>query len=495
MRVIKVMYSFPKSFRFGWSQSGFQFEMGTPGSEDPNSDWYVWTHDAENLAAGLVSGDFPENGPGYWGNYKTFHNNAEKIGLKIARIGIEWSRIFPKQLPKPVDFKEEKDSIESIEINENMLKMMDEYANRDAINHYMEIFKDLKERGIYFILNLYHWPLPLWLHDPIRVRNGDLSGPIGWLSTRTVYEFARFSAYIAWKFDDIVDEYSTMNEPNIIWGLGYVSIKSGFPPARLSFQLSRKAMYNIIQAHARAYDAIKTISKKPVGIIYANTSFQPLTEADKDAVELAEYNSRWSFFDSIIKGEIVQGEEKIVREDLRNRLDWIGVNYYTRTVVKKTEKGFITVAGYGHACESNSISLAGLPTSDVGWEFYPEGLYDVLNKYWNRYHLYMYVTENGLADDADYQRPYYLVSHIYQVYRALNNGVDVRGYLHWSLTDNYEWALGFSKKFGLLKVDYATKRLYWRPSAFIYREIAHNNGIIDEIEHLNTTPPIKPLRH
>ncbi len=106
----------------------------------------------------------------------------------------------------------------------------------------------------------------------------------------------------------------------------------------------------------------------------------------------------------------------------------------------------------------------------------------------------IYVTENGIADSADYLRPYYLVSHIYQVYRALSDGVDVRGYLHWSLTDNYEWASGFSMRFGLLYVDYTTKRQYWRPSAYIYREIALNKAIPDELMHLNTIPPVRSLR-
>lgn len=164
-------------------------------------------------------------------------------------------------------------------------------------------------------------------------------------------------------------------------------------------------------------------------------------------------------------------------------------------MVTKAESGYLTLPGYGDRCERNSLSLANLPTSDFGWEFFPEGLYDVLLKYWNRYGLPLYVMENGIADDADYQRPYYLVSHIYQVHRALNEGVDVRGYLHWSLADNYEWSSGFSMRFGLLKVDYLTKRLYWRPSALVYREITRSNGIPEELEHLNRVPPIKPLRH
>ncbi|MEB3691183.1 MAG: beta-galactosidase BgaS [Caldisphaeraceae archaeon] len=487
-----MTYNFPKKFKFGWSQSGFQHEMGLPGSEDKRSDWYSWTHNIENILSGIVSGDLPEDGPGYWDNYKLFHKNAEKMGLRMARVSVEWSRIFPEPLPK--DYKE-KDEVYHVEVNENILKKIDKYANKKAVEHYRNIFTDLKKRNMYILLNLYHFSLPLWIHDPIRIRRGDFSGPTGWLNSRSVYEFARFSSYVAWKFDDLIDEYSTMNEPNVVWGLGYGLIKSGFPPGYLSFSLSKKAMYNIIQAHARAYDSIREFTKKPIGIIYASTPFQPLSDVDKDAANLAEQENMWNFFDAITKGIIVKDGESIVREDLKNKLDFIGVNYYTRTVIRKNGDTYSSVYGYGHMCERNSISLSGLPTSDMGWEFYPEGLYNILLKYWNRYHLKMYITENGIADDADYQRPYYLVSHIYQVYRAIKSGIDVEGYLHWSLTDNYEWSSGFSMRYGLLRVNYETKKIYWRPSAFIYKEIATNNSITEEIEFLNRTPPIKPLRH
>ncbi|ARM75441.1 beta-galactosidase BgaS [Acidianus manzaensis] len=481
------MIGFPNNFKFGWSQSGFQFEMGSSNSEDPNTDWYVWVHDKENIMSRIVSGDFPEDGANYWENYRIFHDNAERMHLKIARLGIEWSRIFPKPLPKPKDFKENEEDITEVEINENILREIDHYANKDAITHYREIFKDIKNREIHLILNLYHWPLPLWLHDPIRIRNGDLTGPMGWLSTRTVYEFARFSAYVAWKFDDLVDLYVTINEPNVVWGNSFI------PSIKANLELRKKAFYNLVQAHARAYDAIKNISKKSVGIVYANTSFQPASENDIEAVEIAEYENRWMYFDAIIRGEIKK-QEKIIREDLKNKVDWIGVNYYTRTVVKKIEDGYTRVNGYGHSCGPNSVSPSGFPCSDNGWEVAPEGLYDVLVKYWNRYHIHMYVTENGIADDMDYLRPYSLVSHIYQTNRAINEGADVRGYMHWSISDNYEWGVGFSMKFGLLKVDFPTKKLYWRPSAFVYREIAKNNGITDELEFLNRIPPVQLCR-
>ncbi|MGC9071291.1 MAG: beta-galactosidase BgaS [Acidilobus sp.] len=482
---------FPKGFFFGWSQAGFQSEMGFPGTEDPKSDWFVWVHDPENIAAGLVSGDFPENGPGYWVRYREFHGSAHSMGLNMARIGVEWSRIFPKPtFEVSVGADVEKGVVRTVDVSESALRRLDSLANKDAVQHYREMFSDLASRGIAFVLNLYHWPLPTWLHDPIAIRKGNLSAPSGWLDARTVVEFAKYTAYIAWKFDDLVYMYSTMNEPNVVWGLGYAVVKSGFPPGYLCLDCAGRAMANLVQAHARAYDAVKSIAKKPVGVIYANSDFTPLTDADREAAERAKFDNRWAFFDAVVEGEL----GGLKRDDLKGRLDWIGVNYYTRQVVRARGQVYEIVPGYGHGCEPNSVSPAGRPCSDFGWEFYPEGLYNVLKEYWDRYHLRLLVTENGIADDADYQRPYYLVSHVYQVHRAISDDIDVMGYLHWSLADNYEWASGFRMRFGLLKVDYSTKRLYWRPSAYIYREIAKSSSIPGEIEHLNSIPPLRPLR-
>jgi len=152
--------SFPPDFRFGWSQAGFQSEMGFPGSEDPNSDWYVWVHDPENIAAGLVSGDLPENGPGYWDNYRAFHDHAQEMGLNIARINVEWSRIFPKPTDEvKVDVEAKGDKIAHVDVAESTLRKLDNIANVKAVEHYREIFSDLKGRGFTFILNLYHQPL------------------------------------------------------------------------------------------------------------------------------------------------------------------------------------------------------------------------------------------------------------------------------------------------------------------------------------------------
>lgn len=475
---------FPDKFKFGWSQAGFQSEMGNKGSRDEASDWWVWVHNKEIIESGLVSGDLPEDGPGYWDDYEKFHETAKKMNLKITRIGLEWSRIFPKQWPDELI-----DSVikETPEISDKTFKNLDKMANREAINRYIDIIKDLREKDIEVIVNFYHWPIPLWLSDPIALHKGEKTNKSGWLNDSISPIFASYCAFMAKLLVNYVESFSTMNEPNVVYGNGFLNVKSGFPPSFYSKDFAKKSKDNILRAHSLAYDSIKKITNKGVGIIYANTSFTKLDNNVSDSVIENEYEeSKWSFFDPLIKGS----KELDIKG---KKLDWIGINYYTRTVIGKFGDRYSGVSGFGHAGERNSVTKDERPTSDFGWEFYPEGLEDNIMRYWKRYNLPIYITENGIADEADYQRPYYLVSHITSVQRAIEKGADVRGYLHWSLVDNYEWSSGFSQKFGLIGFDSKTKELQLRPSALLYSDIAKNNGISDEFQHLNSIPPIKGL--
>ncbi|MGB9728785.1 MAG: beta-galactosidase BgaS [Thermoprotei archaeon] len=470
-----MQYHFPNNFLFGFSESGFQFEMGVSGSEDPNSDWWIWVHNEENIFSRIVSGDFPEDGPAYWHFYKQDHNIAQNLGMNAARLGIEWSRIFPKPtFDIKIDVEEDnKGNILRIDVNEKALEALDKIANKEALNHYREIFNDWKSRDNTLIINLYHWPLPIWLHEPIMVRRfGPDRAPSGWLDKKSVVEFVKFVAYIAWKLGDYPDMWSTMTEPNVVYGSGYVDIKSGFPPGYLSIDSAINAAKHLAEAHARAYDVLKEISKKPIGIIHAVFAIEPL-KFDENYVEAAEKAKKievYDFLDLITSGEsFFIGE----RKDLSNRLDWIGINYYSRIVVRpiKYGMGFEVIDGYGLYCSPNGVSKDGKPCSDMGWEVYPEGLYSVLIDFWKRYKIPLMVTENGIADAEDRLRPKFLVSHMLQLQKAINSNVDLRGYFHWALTDNYEWAHGFKMRFGLVHVDYKTKKRYIRPSALIFRDL------------------------
>lgn len=441
---------FSKEFLFGASLSGFQFEMGDNNIDiDKNTDWFVWVRDIGNLINGNVSGDLPENGAGYMSNYTKIHQLAQDFYFNSLRIGIEWSRIFPE-------------STQDIQFgSENMLEKLDKIADKEAVEKYKEIILDLRKRGFVVIVNLNHFTLPLWLHDPILVHKGRETEKIGWANENISIEFAKFAEYVAWNFEDVVDYWSTLNEPNIVSQLGYLNVNAGFPPSYFSIDWFYKSLINQAKAHNLAYDAIKKHTGKPVGVIYS-FSWVDVLKGDKEIFEKAMDFENWHFMDLV-----------------KNKLDFIGVNYYTRKVAAESnpyklgdlEVSWQILPGYGYSCPEKGFSLDGKPASDFGWEIYPEGLYNILEAIFERYKKPIIITENGIADKEDKLRNHYLISHLYAVEKVIKKGIEIFGYLHWSIIDNYEWAKGFSKRFGLAYTNFDKKVYIPRPSMYIYKEI------------------------
>ncbi|MEM0445764.1 MAG: beta-galactosidase BgaS [Nitrososphaerota archaeon] len=488
-----------KDFMWGFSEAGFQFEMGySDAAVDRGTDWYVWVTDPLNIMGRVVSGDRPEDGPGYWDLYRQDHQLIAELGANTMRIGVEWSRIFPKPT-REVKARAtiENGIVRDVEIPSESERELERLADGAALNHYREMIRDLRERGFKVIVNLNHFTQPIWVHDPLRARSSALrEGPLGWVDTANVVEFVKYAHFVGSKLADIVDMWSTFNEPFVVTDIGYGpnAAVAGFPPAFFSVEGLMKARLNLVMAHARGYDELKRVLGKnsQVGIIYATSAVEPLnkeSDADRQASERMNYFSNLWYFETLVKGELdrsmmgLQPSEKV--PELRDKMDWIGVNYYSRTVIKAaTIPGLplpgVIVPGYGFACEPASTSLAGRPTSEFGWEIYPEGLRNVLVML-SRYGKPMMVTENGTADRFDRLRPQFLFSHIAAVEDAVKKGCDVRGYLHWSYIDNFEWARGFSMRFGLITYDPQTKKRRVRPSYYIYRDIIQANGLDEKM--------------
>jgi beta-galactosidase len=498
---------FPEGFLWGTAIAGFQTEAGKGRNADPASDWHVWTHDAGNIADGTVSGDLPEDGPGHWARFRSdldlvaddLHNNA-------FRFSVEWSRIFPR-------------STEGIEvggeIDEEDLRRLDHLANRKAMHHYRKVLDAAAKRDVTPFVTLHHWTLPTWLHDPIATRDAfggrGPNEPLpaldagGWLEPRAVDEFEKYAAYVAWKLGHRADYWNTLNEPLVQVTFGFVNVPGLFgafwPPGVLSFTGAIAALVNLERANTVAYDALKRFDRGdadgdggdsrvgPVMNMIAFTPANPAFPADVEATGHADYLFNRLFLNGVIRGDVdANGDGQISpdEDELHGRkADFVGLNYYFRGRVTATGApltpaipilDFIPATAYASPADP---SLPACPTScsELGAEIYPQGFRDVIGTAAG-YGLPVYVTENGIADADDNQRPAYLTDHLRQLLLAIrNDGADVRGYFHWSLVDNLEWVFGYQPKFGLYSFDARTLKRTPRASAGLYSDIAARNGL------------------
>ncbi|MBV9169678.1 MAG: glycoside hydrolase family 1 protein [Chloroflexi bacterium] len=326
------------------------------------------------------------------------------IGLNAYRMSVEWARIEPE----PGRF------------------------DQSALDTYRRLLEALRAAHIEPMVTLHHFVSPDWV--------ADLGG---WENPDIVEYFETYVERVARELGSLVRWWVTINEPSILGLKAY--IEGSWPPFMPGhFRGYLRLMRHALRAHARARQALRAArSDALVSMAFALWPMEPLRA--------------WSPLDQAIAflGDwLWQG--RVLRRALP-RLDWIGVNYYSRNVV-----------GFPPGAPANP------ERTDFGWEIYPRGLYDVLRRV-GVYRRPVVITENGIADASDRLRARYIVQHLIEAHRAIQDGVDLRGYMHWSLLDNFEWAEGFSMQFGL-----ATRERRPRPSARVYGEIARANAISEE---------------
>ena len=300
--------------------------------------------------------------------------------------------------------------------------------NQKEIEHYRRVILSLKERNLEPLVTLYHWTLPVWF-----IKKGH------WLNLEAPEYFERFVERIVGEYKDLVKFWITINEPNV-----YVShsfLKGDWPPFKKNWFTARKVLKQLSRAHKRAYQTIHRISSfAEVGVAKNNVYY-------KGILKLIVNNS-WN--------------HKFLKT-IKESLDFIGLNYYFSHSLKSI-------------IFSNQLSKNHSDVSDMGWEIYPKGIYYVL-KDLKTYNKPIYITENGLADAKDEKRANFIINHLKWVHQAIKEGVDVRGYFHWSLLDNFEWDKGFEPRFGLIEVDYKTQKRIPRPSSKVYAKICKENTI------------------
>lgn len=302
----------------------------------------------------------------------------------------------------------------------------------EALKHYQQFIHKLKANHIEPFVTLWHWPLPIWVRD--------LGG---WENKKILPFFERYVKIIAEFLDKDVDYWVTINEPLVYASNSY--FQGIWPPQKKSFLATIKVINNLIKAHRSAYIALNKISPgNKIGIAKHNIYFE--AKDNKFINRILEILANYFWNNYFLK-------------KIEKYSDFIGLNYY-----------FHSLINYGFNKNKNRL------TSDLGWELYPEGIYEVLNDL-KKYHKPIYITEHGLADKEDKHRQWYLTESLKYVHQAIQNGCEVRGYFHWSLLDNFEWADGFFPRFGLYEVDYKTYERRARPTVKVYAEICKNNGL------------------
>lgn len=339
---------------------------------------------------------------------------AQKLGHNAHRLSLEWSRIEPEE----------------------------GRFDPQAIAHYLKVLQYLKSLKIKVMLTLHHFSNPLWL-----TKKG------GWVSLRSSSYFARFVERVVPEFKDHIDLWITINEPGVYAYCAYSLGK--FPPQRKNELRRLLALWNLCQAHKAAYRIIHRLDPQAqVGLSQNVTSYTTFHKHN-----LPEFIVQWIY--DLFSNHLVYFLTGKTH-------DFLGLNYYFNQYISLNSRTILP--------QPVDITASKKEVSDMGWEIYPEGIFEVLTDLAD-YHLPIYITENGLASVNDDRRVRFLLSYLKEVYHAIQSGVKVKGYFHWSLIDNYEWTAGFKSRFGLIQVDFKTQRRTIRPSAQVYQQIIKSNGI------------------
>lgn len=342
---------------------------------------------------------------------------AKDMSHNALRLSIEWARIEPEE----------------------------GVFDSAAIEHYIKVLRSLKEKNMTVMLTLWHFTLPKWMADKGGFENGKI-----------IFYFDRYLKNIIPHIKDYVDLWITLNEPQVYAFLSYYA--GYWPPAKKSKFSLLAVTYNLARVHKKSYKTIHSlVQNAQVGIAQNNSSFDQFHKHS-----LREGLAVW-FLDYVNNHFFYQ----LTSLDTH---DFFGVNYYfNRYISFNGESG-------GRLPQLVDVSTTKKEVTDMGWEIFPQGMFDTIMDL-SDYHKPIYITENGLASTNDDRRCRFLIAYLQEIFHAIQTGAQVKGYFHWSLTDNFEWADGFNPRFGLIEIDYKTLKRLPRPSAYVYSTIIQHNGI------------------
>ena len=445
--------TFPDDFFFGVATAPAHIE-------DHLSDmWLQFAKaDSKNGVRAWRNAGFPEMRLNFWSDYKTEIDLAHELGAKVFRMGVDWGRLVPTQ---PVT-----------NCPGQLTECMPGVTDRAALAHYLEIVRYARSLNMSVMVTLYHHSLPIWLMNLKRDSKGNASVG-GWTSSDAIGYFNAFASDVVTALRADVDLWVIFNEPAIFASLAYgVGI---WPPAQgldlmQMFQFGYysgdvyTAFNNMIAAHKEVYGLIKKIDT----ISTADSLSKPYGPAAVGIAHNVGYHTGESFIDKQIADYTRNNLNYYFIDGIKDQLDFLGLNYY----------------GEEHIHGGGIAPLAEREYSESGRGINPTGLLYTLQAMHKRYArvkppLPIFITENGISDSTDLLRPAFLLEHLLAIAAARRQGIDVKGYILWTLSDNWEWADGYCPKFGVVAVDRSTPSLTRkrRDSFKLYQTIAASHQV------------------
>jgi len=439
---------FPADFLWGASTSAYQIE-GSPLADGAGpSIWHRFSHSPGLTVAG-------ETGDVACDHYRRYASDVElmaRLALNAYRFSVSWSRVLPEGTGT---------------------------INRKGLDFYSRLVDALLARGIAPNATLYHWDLPAALDD-----RG------GWLNRDIAGWFGDYADIVCRALGDRVGMWTTINEPWVVTDGGY--LHGALAPGHRNLFEAPIAGHNVMRAHGAGVQALRAAGARQVGLVVNLEPKYPATDAPADvaAARRSDAYMNRQFLDPVFFGTSPSEMPEIFGHAwlefspddftlIRQPLDFIGINYYTRGVMRHDPDA--RPVGVAYVRQPNRTY------TETGWEVYPDALTEVLHWVKARYgDIPLYVTENGAAfydppkplDGVvnDVLRIDYYRTHIAAVRAAMEAGVNVRGYFAWSLLDNFEWSLGYARRFGIIHVDYETLDRTPKASALFYRDVIHSRG-------------------
>lgn len=428
------MTDFPQGFYWGVATSAHQVE-----GNNQNNQWFEWER-----AGGIKSGDQCGLACDWWRNAERDFNLAQEIGVNALRLSIEWSRVEPEE----------------------------GHFEQSAIDRYRRMLQALRSRGITPIVSLHHFTNPLWF---------DKQG--GFLQARAISQFARYCARIVEALADLCTHWVTFNEPNVLAALSYVV--GEFPPGKRGQILPAvQLIHGIARAHCAAFHTIHKLQPEAqVGWAHHYVAFHPASPGsapDRWVTRVVHNLFNESFLSMIEHGRAGFPYDALFGKiaNLAGACDFVGLNVYSRFHVAFDPSLPSQLCARVYVPDH-------VPQGDRGvhqpyGEAYPAAIRAAVVRV-ARLGKPIYILENGVPDAQDRIRPWLIVNALSEVRALIREGHDIRGYFHWTLTDNFEWSEGWHLRFGLIELDPKTQERRWRPSARLYSAIARGNQLPAEV--------------